>query len=524
MTAALQYAWPPNWPAPPEGWTPSEGWSPPLDWPAPPPGWQFWVPAAHPSEPSPTRRSRRQEQSAPEPSTRLPFLGVRKAARALGEENAQLSGELAHLGGERDRLRRELDDTRSELERLGALEAITIQQDLDAARSAAQEETAGLKAGLASAYSHLESERARIAEETRALEVERAVLAATVADMTETSMLQEVGIYDFSHPLADAAAYKDRLNYLRSEIKEMAKVNGGAIQAATGWTVNGSISEGKRMVSQTSKLMLRAYNAEADNLVRTLKPYRLTASTDRLTKTSQIISKLGQAMSIHVAPRYHRLRIEELELTADYLEKVAQEKEVERAAREALREQRKVEAEMARERKRLEKERDHYANALATLRANGDLEGAARLEVELGDVERAISDVDYRAANQRAGYVYVISNIGAFGERMIKVGMTRRLVPMDRVRELGDASVPFRFDVHALFFSNDAVGIEAEMHRRLANVRVNRVNLRREFFYATPLEALAHLRDLAGEVLEFHEIAEAVEFRQSTPAKSASHT
>lgn len=86
------------------------------------------------------------------------------------------------------------------------------------------------------------------------------------------------------------------------------------------------------------------------------------------------------------------------------------------------------------------------------------------MRAQLIDVEKAIADVDYRAANARAGYVYVISNLGAFGEQMIKVGMTRRLEPRDRIRELSDASVPFNFDVHALFVADDAVGIEAEMH------------------------------------------------------------
>jgi hypothetical protein len=98
---------------------------------------------------------------------------------------------------------------------------------------------------------------------------------------------------------------------------------------------------------------------------------------------------------------------------------------------------------------------------------------------------------------------------------MVKVGMTRRLDPLDRVRELGDASVPFRFDVHALFFSDDAVGIEAQMHERLADKRVNRVNLRREFFFATPMEAKEHLLALTGNLLEFTELPEALEYHQS---------
>ncbi|MDX6235049.1 MAG: hypothetical protein QOH68_4209, partial [Nocardioidaceae bacterium] len=166
---------------------------------------------------------------------------------------------------------------------------------------------------------------------------------------------------------------------------------------------------------------------------------------------------------------------------------------------------------------RLDKEKQHYLNALAALEANGDTEGAERMRAQLGDIDKAIEDVDYRAANVKAGYVYVISNLGAFGERMIKVGMTRRLDPIDRVKELSDASVPFNFDVHALFFSENAVDIETKMHQRLADRRVNRVNLRREFFYATPAEARDLLKALTGELLQFDEMPEAVEFHQSQP-------
>lgn len=278
------------------------------------------------------------------------------------------------------------------------------------------------------------------------------------------------------------------------------------------------------MVKDFSKLMLRAYNAEADNMVRGMKPYKLDSAVDRLNKVVNTIQNLGKTMSIQVTPEYHRLRIRELELAADYQEMLAREKEKEREERERLREQRKVEQEIAREKERLEKERQHYANAIQALLDKGDTEGAERMRAQLVDVERAIADVDYRAANARAGYVYVISNLGAFGEQMIKVGMTRRLEPRDRIRELSDASVPFNFDVHALFFADDAVGIEAEMHRRLADKRVNRVNLRREFFYATPAEARDLLAELAGELLEFEEFPEAVEFHQSQNTRTTANS
>ncbi len=145
----------------------------------------------------------------------------------------------------------------------------------------------------------------------------------------------------------------------------------------------------------------------------------------------------------------------------------------------------------------------------------GKLDAAEEHRTTLGQIEKAIQDVDYRAANVRAGYVYVISNVGAFGDRMIKVGLTRRIDPTERVRELGNASVPFRYDTHALVFSDDAVGLEAKMHERLADKRVNWVNRRREFFYVSPGEAKQHLVELAGELLEYAEEPEAVEYRQS---------
>jgi hypothetical protein len=239
-----------------------------------------------------------------------------------------------------------------------------------------------------------------------------------------------------------------------------------------------------------------------------MKPYKLATAIDRLEKVAVTVERLGKTMAIRVSPEYHLLRIKELELAADYQEMLAREKD-EREKREQLREERKLQLEIQRERERLHKEQQHYTNALAVLEAKGDLEGAARMREQLGDIAMAIEHVDYRAANVRAGYVYVISNLGAFGARMIKVGMTRRLEPMERVKELSDASVPFNFDVHTLFFSNDAVDIEHKMHARLADRRVNRVNERREFFYATPGEARDLLRELTGELLQFDELPEA---------------
>ena len=117
--------------------------------------------------------------------------------------------------------------------------------------------------------------------------------------------------------------------------------------------------------------------------------------------------------------------------------------------------------------------------------------------------------------------MYVISNLGSFGERMVKIGMTRRLDPMDRVKELGDASVPFNFDVHALFFSQDAVGVETMLHQHFAHHRVNRVNLRREYFYATPDDVRTALAAHDVEVVEFRTEADAEEFHLSEEIRTS---
>ena len=454
-------------------------------------------------------------------SKKVAFFGARGRARELAAELDRLRVEHQGLETRHNRLEVEHREMSAKHDRLGVLSVAELERrrddlsgqiDMLMARLESEREHAAIL--------HSEAVASRSAQ-LEELTAELGALRELVAVTQETALLQEVGVYEYRHPLSDAVAYQGELHRLRERIKLMTRKDGGAVLASTDWTVNGSAAQGRAMVRDFSKLMLRAYNAEADNLVRGLKPYKLDAAVDRLTKVTATIAKLGKTMDIRISSGYHDLRVRELELTADYMETLAQEKEREREKRERLREERKAQQEIERERARLDKERQHFANALEALVAQGDEDAAGRLREQLADVERAIEEVDYRAANVRAGYVYVISNIGSFGERIVKVGMTRRLDPQDRVRELGDASVPFRYDVHALFFSDDAVGIETAIHRRLAERRVNRVNLRREFFYATPHEVKAHLAELAGELLQFDELPEALEYRRSLTVAQA---
>lgn len=267
------------------------------------------------------------------------------------------------------------------------------------------------------------------------------------------------------------------------------------------------------MTSDLAKLMLRAYNAEAENVVRSLRAGNTVTAIKRLDTARSSIAKLGKMMEMYIGDAYHAVRIEEIELTADYLMKKEEEREAARAERERLREERKVELELAAARERLEKERSHIVTVIERVRASGSSD--SDLERKLVDIDSAIAQNDYRAANIRAGYVYVISNRGAFGDHVVKIGLTRRLEPLDRIYELGDASVPFRFDVHAIFFSEDAVGLESELHERFSVYRVNQVNNRKEFFFASPAEVRTVLSEKLGNLLEFAEHAESIEYLQS---------
>jgi hypothetical protein len=336
--------------------------------------------------------------------------------------------------------------------------------------------------------------------------------ADTVVELNDERVLQDVGIYRYHHPLEHAVAYRARLDGVGTRIAELVKA-GTAIEKSNMFTFDGSLSKGRSFTNDLARLMLRAYNAEAENVVRTLRVGNLQTAIRRLDASRVAIAKLGKMMEMRISDAFHALRVEEIELTADYLVKKEEEREIARAERERLREERKVEQELAAARERLEKERVHLVTIIEKLEASGLSD--PDLQAKLASVDNAIAQNDYRAANIRAGYVYVISNRGALGERVVKIGLTRRLEPLDRINELGDASVPFRFDVHAIYFSEDAVKLENELHDHFASRRLNWANNRKEFFFASPSEVRSVLVEKVGNLLEFVEHCESTEYCQS---------
>ena len=354
------------------------------------------------------------------------------------------------------------------------------------------------------------------------LEAENAALRARLAalstsegdyvDLNDDRVLQDVGIYRYHHPLENAVQYREKLDAIQAKIAEVAKV-GRAIVESNLFTFDNSLAKGRKMSDDLGKLMLRAYNSEADNSIRSLKLGNVVTAKKRLDVTRDAIAKLGGLMEMRISDDFNSLRVEEIELTADWLMKKQEERDEQREQRAALREEQRVARELAEERERLDKERGHIANAIGALQAAGAADPG--LEKRLAEIDAAIAANDYRAANIRAGYVYVISNRGAFGEDVVKIGLTRRLEPTDRVSELSGASVPFRFDIHTLYFSEDAVTLENELHKHFAARALNQANPRKEFFFATPAEVREVLMSKVGNLLEFREQADATEYLQS---------
>ncbi len=347
-----------------------------------------------------------------------------------------------------------------------------------------------------------------------------------IINLDDEILVQEFGLYKPSYEFASALDYKEELAKIRARQKDMIK-NKLAVSGSTDWQVNGSSAKGKKMVNDTQKLLLRAFNTECDELVSKVKYTNFDAYLNRIYKSAEAISKLGTIMNISIRNAYLDLKVKELRLAFEYQQKKQEEKEAQRAARAEMREAARLQKEIEAQRKKIEKEQTHYqtayAHLLEQLKNSPDdadlLEKKTALENQLQDIDKAMKDIDYREANQRAGYVYVISNIGAFGPDVYKIGMTRRLDPQDRVDELGDASVPFNFDVHAMIFSDDAPALESALHRAFEDRKLNMVNTRREFFHVTLDEIKEVVKKNYDKTVEFVDVPDAEQYRISQKMK-----
>lgn len=336
--------------------------------------------------------------------------------------------------------------------------------------------------------------------------------------------IMEYGLYQPQFNFETSEEYKQRLetNYLRQ--RDCIRL-GNAVVCHTNWQVEGSTSKGNQMTNKYSKLMLYAFNGECDGLIAKIKWNNATRTKERIQKAFASINKLGELHNIEITNTLLQLKLEEMALTHEYENKKYDEKEEQRRIKEQMREEEKVQKELERARRDAEEEEHRFQKALKKVRE--DLQYASKEDVEaLNNQIMLLEQKLHEAAEKReraislaqqtkVGHIYIISNIGSFGEDVYKIGMTRRLEPHERVKELGDASVPFYFDVHAIIYSDNAPQMEYELHKKFQNHRLNKINGRKEFFRIKLEEIEEFVKHHAGAEIELTKVAEAKEYRET---------
>lgn len=391
-------------------------------------------------------------------------------------------------------------------------------------------EKKNVKSRLEAETSRLEAEIKKLQRTVKKLQSNKVEVESSLASLKEqlTPLEEEVdiqsyGLYQPKYDLGFSTELKEELDRIRKEQKAMIREK-TAIICYNNWTVDGSKTEGRKMTNRQIQLMARAFNGECDSIIPKVRYNNYDRIENRMTSTYDAINKLGEPHACKIQESYFNLKIDELVVVHQYQEQLQFEKEEKRRINEQIREEQRAQRELEKAQQQAEKEEVQYQNALEKARqemeqATGKKQEKLQSEIErLNELlleaqtnkERAIS----RAQMTRSGYVYIISNIGSFGENVYKIGMTRRLEPTDRVRELGDASVPFPFDIHAMIYSEDAPTLENELHRLLETQSVNRINTRKEFFNVTIEEVETIVKNHNADA-NFIRIPRAEQFRQT---------
>jgi hypothetical protein len=335
--------------------------------------------------------------------------------------------------------------------------------------------------------------------------------------------------FDFQTP----EEFKTNLVSLRE--RERALIHDGkAAVCPLNWTVGDSRKEGERMVKQNIKLVLRAFNGECEAARTDVSWNNMGKMVERINKSCEAVNKLSGVLQVTITSEYLDLKLNELRLTHEYEECKYRDKEEQRRIREQIREEERAQREFEKAEQDAEEDEERYQKALTRAQEEAAKATGAALEKLTAQVsafeakldearkkkERAIS----RAQLTKSGFVYVISNVGSFGEKVYKIGMTRRLEPMERILELGGASVPFRFDLHAMLYSDNAPELEFALHQLFADRRLNLVNPRREFYREVELDEIEGFVKQKGLSAQFIKEVEAREYRQTVSKREQQRT
>ena len=321
-------------------------------------------------------------------------------------------------------------------------------------------------------------------------------LEQQVAIYDERISFAELGVYEPHFDFGDSETYKANIKAVRERQKTMVSSKEATI-CPTDWTVDGSRSKGQTMITRQTRLTMRAFNNECEAATANTRWNNVVAMEKRILNAAKQINNANASMNLVIHEDYVALKLDELHLTHEYRERLKIEKDERAELARAEREEKKLlaEAEAA------EREERKFSDLLTNARnqAGVDEGRIVELEAKLAAAQAESKRARAMAQMTRSGYVYIISNIGSFGDDVVKIGLTRRLDPDDRVRELGDASVPFGFDTHAMIYSEDAPAMETALHKEFSDRRVNASNLRKEFFRVTLDEVEGAVRALAPD-------------------------
>ncbi|HHU5154350.1 TPA: DUF4041 domain-containing protein [Streptococcus agalactiae] len=368
----------------------------------------------------------------------------------------------------------------------------------------------------------------KLDDELKKRQSELKALQKEVIVLNDDLDLQEYGFFERKYKFSDSTKYKEELETLRKRQKQLVKDKKAGVIVRP-MLLDNSKSKGRAMQNQLIKAMIRGFNGEVDAHLVKVTATNLSKKVDAVVKSFNQLNKMYSRNLVCLSNDYLELKISELQLAVEYELQKLEEKELLREQRAKEREDKKLQAELAAKRKQIEKDRKHFKQMLDNveeLLKTANEEEKEKLNLQLAEYQDKLSeldeleeDIDYREGHATAGYVYIISNIGAFGEDVYKIGVTRRLDPMERIRELGSASVPFQFDVHALIFSEEAFSLEKELHNRFEKNKINKVNGRKEYFKVPFSDIKAVLEEHKELAIELTEKAEAFEYRQSLMTK-----
>ncbi|HFO2233128.1 TPA: DUF4041 domain-containing protein [Staphylococcus aureus] len=442
-------------------------------------------------------------------------------------ENEGLNGKLQKELNDVYSIKKQLKLQEQELQNT-INEEKTKLQDYKAQELAALDES---KKALVNSIEELDAERKNLVVENERLSGEISFkekkikeLEANIEDKIIDSDLKDIFVNHFEENIT-SKEFNDQLSMLSLDEKGM--VNNDEAVYYYGY------SEKKSHINSQIKQILRSFNTECDYLFSSLTSRNYDNYHKKIVRSYEALNKIYKVDNVEITRQYLQIKLEKLNLINERAIKIEQEKALQREIKEQMKEEEKVRRELEQQEKKIAKEETQFSNEIKNLfkrleKSQNDIEKELyadkikELEEKVKQLEADKKDVENRKLNTRAGYVYVISNIGSFGEGIYKIGLTRRLEPYDRVKELGDASVPFEFDVHAMIFSDDAPTLESTLHRHFRDRELNKVNHRKEFFKVDIDEIEEVVKNNHNNTVEFTKIPVAEQYWESQNISQAS--